>query len=99
MVTCHMDTAQAFVWRLQNFVLGEHILRPCPDNPRPVKVRFAISYTVYLSLCHCLHSWLKIGHWLIYLFICLINFRFSSEFSVLIKNFRVTKFVINFRYN
>ncbi|KDP45683.1 hypothetical protein JCGZ_17290 [Jatropha curcas] len=36
-VTCHMDTAQAYVWRLQNFVLGEHILRPCPENPNPVK--------------------------------------------------------------
>ncbi|XP_031263908.1 U3 small nucleolar RNA-associated protein 21 homolog isoform X3 [Pistacia vera] len=36
-VTCHMDTAQAYVWRLQNFVLGEHILRPCPENPAPVK--------------------------------------------------------------
>ncbi|KAK9293293.1 hypothetical protein L1049_021285 [Liquidambar formosana] len=36
-VTCHMDTSQAYVWRLQNFVLGEHILRPCPDNPTPVK--------------------------------------------------------------
>ncbi|XP_016200315.1 WD repeat-containing protein 36 isoform X1 [Arachis ipaensis] len=36
-VTCHMDTAQAYVWRLQNFVLGEHILNPCPENPTPVK--------------------------------------------------------------
>uniref|UniRef100_A0A2P2KH70 Uncharacterized protein MANES_18G125600 n=1 Tax=Rhizophora mucronata TaxID=61149 RepID=A0A2P2KH70_RHIMU len=36
-VTCHMDTAQAYVWRLQNFVLGEHILRPCPESPTPVK--------------------------------------------------------------
>lgn len=36
-VTCHSDTAQAYVWRLQNFVLGEHILTPCPDNPTPVK--------------------------------------------------------------
>ncbi|KAJ9167353.1 hypothetical protein P3X46_022014 [Hevea brasiliensis] len=36
-VTCHMDTAQAYVWRLQNFVLGEHILKPCPENPTPVK--------------------------------------------------------------
>ncbi|KAH9653588.1 WD REPEATS REGION domain-containing protein [Citrus sinensis] len=36
-VTCHMDTAQAYVWRLQNFVLGEHILRPCPENPTAVK--------------------------------------------------------------
>ncbi|XP_059651888.1 U3 small nucleolar RNA-associated protein 21 homolog [Cornus florida] len=36
-VTCHMDTAQAYVWRLQNFVLGEHILKPCPENQTPVK--------------------------------------------------------------
>ncbi|XP_020963736.1 WD repeat-containing protein 36 [Arachis ipaensis] len=36
-VTCHMDTAQTYVWRLQNFVLGEHILNPCPENPTPVK--------------------------------------------------------------
>ncbi|XP_068326063.1 U3 small nucleolar RNA-associated protein 21 homolog [Pyrus communis] len=36
-VTCHMDTAQAYVWRLQNFVLGEHILKPRPENPTPVK--------------------------------------------------------------
>ncbi|XP_068656250.1 uncharacterized protein [Aristolochia californica] len=36
-VTCHMDTPRAYVWRLQNFVIGEHILKPCPDNPTPVK--------------------------------------------------------------
>ncbi|KAL3516441.1 hypothetical protein ACH5RR_023343 [Cinchona calisaya] len=36
-VTCHRDTAQAYVWRLQNFVLGEHILTPCPGNQTPVK--------------------------------------------------------------
>ncbi|KAG9439404.1 hypothetical protein H6P81_019569 [Aristolochia fimbriata] len=36
-VTCHMDTTRAYVWRLQNFVIGEHILKPCPDNPTPVK--------------------------------------------------------------
>ncbi|KAI4379695.1 hypothetical protein MLD38_005958 [Melastoma candidum] len=36
-VTNHEDTAQAYVWRLQNFVIGEHILRPCPENPTPVK--------------------------------------------------------------
>lgn len=36
-VTCHMDTAQAYVWRLQNFVIGEHILSPCPEAPTPVK--------------------------------------------------------------
>ncbi|KAB1212058.1 hypothetical protein CJ030_MR5G024630 [Morella rubra] len=36
-VTCHMDTAQAYVWRLKNYVLGEHILNPSPENPTPVK--------------------------------------------------------------
>ncbi|GAB2278180.1 hypothetical protein Dimus_012874 [Dionaea muscipula] len=36
-VTCHMDTAQAYVWRLQNFVLGEHILNPSAEIPTPVK--------------------------------------------------------------
>ncbi|CAN1224039.1 U3 small nucleolar RNA-associated protein 21 homolog [Linum grandiflorum] len=35
-VTCHMDTSEAYIWRLQNFVLGKHILRPCPENPTPV---------------------------------------------------------------
>jgi hypothetical protein len=39
-----MDTAQAYVWRLQNFVLGEHILNPCPENPTSVKVRFSIFF-------------------------------------------------------
>lgn len=36
-VTCHMDTAHAYVWRLQNFVLGEHILTPSADIQAPVK--------------------------------------------------------------
>lgn len=36
-VTCHKDTSQAYVWRLQNFVLGEHILTPSPENQAPVK--------------------------------------------------------------
>ncbi|CAI0428720.1 unnamed protein product [Linum tenue] len=36
-VTCHMDTSEAYIWRLQNFVLGKHILRPCAQNPTPVK--------------------------------------------------------------
>ncbi|KAL2230430.1 UNVERIFIED_CONTAM: WD repeat-containing protein 36 [Sesamum indicum] len=36
-VTCHVDTAQAYVWRLQNFVIGEHILSPHPEDPTPVK--------------------------------------------------------------
>ncbi|KAH9606023.1 hypothetical protein KSS87_021040 [Heliosperma pusillum] len=36
-VTCHMDTSEAYVWRLQNFVLGEHILKPGEDIQTPVK--------------------------------------------------------------
>lgn len=36
-VTCHMDTEQAYVWRLQNFVIGEHILRPCTEKSAPIK--------------------------------------------------------------
>ncbi|KAL8172434.1 hypothetical protein V2J09_024238 [Rumex salicifolius] len=36
-VTCHMDTPQAYVWRLQNFVLGEHILTPSAEIEAPVK--------------------------------------------------------------
>ncbi|WCJ34926.1 transducin family protein / WD-40 repeat family protein [Euphorbia peplus] len=36
-VTCHTDTSQAYVWRLQNFVLGEHILRPSEEIPTAVK--------------------------------------------------------------
>ncbi|XP_074309267.1 uncharacterized protein LOC141643843 [Silene latifolia] len=36
-VTCHMDTAEAYVWRLQNFVLGEHILKPGVEIQTPVK--------------------------------------------------------------
>ncbi|CAA7054164.1 unnamed protein product [Microthlaspi erraticum] len=36
-VTCHKDTAEAYVWRLQNFVLGEHILKPCRENPTSIK--------------------------------------------------------------
>lgn len=36
-VTCHMDTTKAYVWRLQNFVLGEHILNPSDENQTPIK--------------------------------------------------------------
>ncbi|KMZ58759.1 putative WD-repeat protein [Zostera marina] len=36
-VTCHVDTSKAYVWRLQNYVIGEHILTPSVDNPTPVK--------------------------------------------------------------
>lgn len=36
-VTCHMDTPKAYVWRLQNFVIGEHILSPSAKNHTPIK--------------------------------------------------------------
>ncbi|KAL4559717.1 hypothetical protein LXL04_031862 [Taraxacum kok-saghyz] len=36
-VTCHIDTPHAYVWRLQNFVLGEHILTPSTDIQTPIK--------------------------------------------------------------
>ena len=36
-VTCHMDTPRAYVWRLQNFALGEHILTPSAENQKPIK--------------------------------------------------------------
>ncbi|KAG0491328.1 hypothetical protein HPP92_004726 [Vanilla planifolia] len=36
-VTCHMDTPKAYVWHLQNFVIGEHILSPSAENQTPVK--------------------------------------------------------------
>ncbi|XP_078162623.1 transducin family protein / WD-40 repeat family protein [Carex rostrata] len=36
-VTCHMDTLQAYVWWLQNFVLGEHILTPSSVHKTPIK--------------------------------------------------------------
>jgi hypothetical protein len=51
-----MDTAQAYVWRLQNFVLGEHILRPRPENPTPVKVRIS-TYIPYLSFTLSIPYW------------------------------------------
>ncbi|KAG5110975.1 hypothetical protein JHK82_040198 [Glycine max] len=52
-----MDTAQAYVWRHQNFVLGEHILNPCPENPTPVKV-FVVAFLVAIPLVpkHLSHS-------------------------------------------
>lgn len=49
-VTCHMDTEQAYIWRLQNFVLGEHILKPCPENPTPVKVEILIYFAFLLGI-------------------------------------------------
>ncbi|KAK4273647.1 hypothetical protein QN277_016997 [Acacia crassicarpa] len=57
-VTCHMDTAQAYVWRLQNFVLGEHILNPCPQNPSPIKV-CAISACGNFALLGTACGWIE----------------------------------------
>ncbi|XP_028760737.1 WD repeat-containing protein 36 isoform X2 [Neltuma alba] len=57
-VTCHMDTTQAYVWRLQNFVLGEHILKPCPQNPTPVKA-CAISACGNFALLGTACGWIE----------------------------------------
>lgn len=38
-VTCHLGENVAYSWRLQNFVIGQHVLRPSTDDPTPVKVR------------------------------------------------------------
>jgi hypothetical protein len=50
-----MDTVQAYVWRLQNFVLGEHKLTPCPENPTPVKVRNSSSLSFFIPNNYCFH--------------------------------------------
>lgn len=57
-VTCHMDTAQAYVWRLQKFVLGEHILRPCPERPAPVKA-CAISACGHFAVLGTAGGWIE----------------------------------------
>ncbi|KAJ7961683.1 WD40 repeat [Quillaja saponaria] len=57
-VTCHMDTTQAYVWRLQNFVLGEHILTPSPENPTPVKT-CAISACGNFALLGTTGGWIE----------------------------------------
>lgn len=69
-VTCHMDTAQAYVWRLQNFVLGEHILKPRPENPTPVKVRtlFTISIVLFQYLLGNIYK--KQSSWMFHSFWC-----------------------------
>ncbi|VAI81075.1 unnamed protein product [Triticum turgidum subsp. durum] len=36
-VTCHTDTSKAYVWRLQNFVIGEHILTPSSETESLIK--------------------------------------------------------------
>nr|XP_008391429.2 U3 small nucleolar RNA-associated protein 21 homolog isoform X2 [Malus domestica] len=57
-VTCHMDTAEAYVWRLQNFVLGEHILKPRPENPTPVKA-CAISACGNFAVLGTVDGWVE----------------------------------------
>jgi hypothetical protein len=34
-ITCHQGSPAAYTWRLQNFTLGEHVLRPPPDDALP----------------------------------------------------------------
>ncbi|KAL2478321.1 transducin family protein/WD-40 repeat family protein [Forsythia ovata] len=57
-VTCHMDTSQAYVWRLQNFVIGEHILTPHAENPTPVK-SCAISVCGNFALLGTAGGWIE----------------------------------------
>jgi len=49
-VTCHMDTPQAYVWRLQNFVIGEHILTPSSGTETPIKVMLVFVVCIYETL-------------------------------------------------
>jgi U3 small nucleolar RNA-associated protein 21 len=37
-VTCHEDDPQAYTWRLQNYVIGEHVLQAPGGVPSPVRV-------------------------------------------------------------
>jgi U3 small nucleolar RNA-associated protein 21 len=46
-VTCHTDTPQAYVWRLQNFVIGEHILTPSSGSKSPIKVMHVFLNCMY----------------------------------------------------
>eukprot|EP00897_Mesotaenium_endlicherianum_P007094 jgi/Mesen1/6412/ME000329S05575 len=36
-ITCHEGDPAAYTWRLRNFVIGDHILRPVGGDPTPVK--------------------------------------------------------------
>ncbi|GAQ79609.1 WD repeat-containing protein [Klebsormidium nitens] len=36
-VTCHEGDPQAYTWRLQNYVIGEHVLRAPGGTPSPVR--------------------------------------------------------------
>jgi U3 small nucleolar RNA-associated protein 21 len=42
-----MDTPQAYVWRLQNFVIGEHILTPSSGTETPIKVKLVFVVFLY----------------------------------------------------
>lgn len=75
-VTCHMDTAQAYLWRLQNFVLGEHILNPCPENPTPVKVSNSSSLNILFPNNGCFLRYVKCSAY----FSNLLDFVASSSF-------------------
>jgi U3 small nucleolar RNA-associated protein 21 len=49
-VTCHVDTPKAYVWRLQNFVIGEHILTPSSGSQSPIKVMLVFVIIMYSIL-------------------------------------------------
>lgn len=56
-VTCHMDTLQAYVWRLQNFVLGEHILTPSSVHKAPIKVCHLTSVCGKMLFSNSVRTW------------------------------------------
>jgi U3 small nucleolar RNA-associated protein 21 len=43
-VTCHEDDPQAYTWRLQNYVIGEHVLQAPGGVPSPVRVSAACPF-------------------------------------------------------
>ncbi|CAA6672103.1 unnamed protein product [Spirodela intermedia] len=69
-VTCHMDTPRAYVWRLQSFALGEHILTPSTRNQTPdgwierFNLQSGISRGIYLDASEgrsCAHACEVVG--------------------------------------
>ena len=44
-VTCHVDESVAYSWRLQNYVIGEHVLKPTVENCGSVNVRICNIFT------------------------------------------------------
>lgn len=78
-----MDTAQAYVWRLQNFVLGEHILTPSPEHQTPVKV---ISPCLYYNFTFTLFFLLERFSGLTkYQFFILNHTKRYSEINIVLK--------------